>query len=116
MQAKKPEFFSQDNTLYEIVTADGLMRPAQEIRPGALLSGGSAKQIEAALGVSAEDIMFCGDHIYSDVALSKMNLRWRTCLILRELELVRARIWTMHLNFFSCLSVHRIQICCCLLF
>jgi ribonucleotide monophosphatase NagD (HAD superfamily) len=32
------------------------------------------------------DIMYVGDHIYTDVNQSKMNLSWRTCLILRELE------------------------------
>ena len=27
-----------------------------------------------------------GDHIYTDAALAKINFRWRTALILRELE------------------------------
>ena len=26
------------------------------------------------------------DHIYTDAALAKINLRWRTALIIRELE------------------------------
>ncbi len=28
----------------------------------------------------------CRDHIYTDAALAKMNFRWRTALIVRELE------------------------------
>lgn len=30
--------------------------------------------------------MYVGDHIYTDNALAKLRLRWRTCLVLRELE------------------------------
>ena len=28
----------------------------------------------------------CGDHLYTDAALSKLNFQWRTCLVVRELE------------------------------
>ena len=30
--------------------------------------------------------MYVGDHIYTETPLLKLNLQWRTCLILRELE------------------------------
>jgi hypothetical protein len=38
----------------QIVTEDGLMRPVHQIRAGGLYCGGSARQIEAALGFSGE--------------------------------------------------------------
>jgi chromosome segregation ATPase len=36
--------------------------------------------------MSGEEILFVGDHLFSDVNVSKNLLRWRTALILRELE------------------------------
>ncbi|MEJ2188797.1 MAG: 5'-nucleotidase domain-containing protein, partial [Acidobacteriota bacterium] len=41
---------------------------------------------EAYLGLSGAGILYVGDHIYADVRMSKSILRWRTALILRELE------------------------------
>ena len=43
-------------------------------------------QMEDALGVEGSDILYVGDHIYSDAALAKINLKWRTALIVSELE------------------------------
>ncbi len=42
--------------------------------------------MEAYLGLSGEEILYVGDHIFADVHVSKSMLRWRTALILRELE------------------------------
>jgi hypothetical protein len=38
---------------YEVVTPDGLMRPALAAKRGGLYCGGSARMVEKALGVSA---------------------------------------------------------------
>lgn len=87
IQARKPEFFSHPGmSLFEIVTQDGLMRPCYNARKGGLYCGGSAKMVEKALGVAGDDILYVGDHIYTDAALAKINFRWRTALIVRELE------------------------------
>ena len=43
-------------------------------------------QVEAALGIGGDDFLYVGDHIYTDAALAKINFRWRTALIVRELE------------------------------
>ncbi|MFT5433322.1 MAG: 5'-nucleotidase, partial [Myxococcota bacterium] len=37
-------------------------------------------------GLSGEQILYVGDHAYSDVRESKNVRRWRTALVLRELE------------------------------
>jgi hypothetical protein len=50
-------------------------------RQGALFCGGSARMVEAALGIEGDDILYVGDHIYTDAALAKINFRWRTALI-----------------------------------
>ncbi|KAK9819835.1 hypothetical protein WJX72_002959 [[Myrmecia] bisecta] len=86
VQARKPDFFNYNMSLYEIVTDDGLMRPAMVAKKGGLYCGGSAKMVEKALGVERDDILYVGDHIYTDAALSKIYFGWRTALIVRELE------------------------------
>eukprot|EP01024_Parvocaulis_polyphysoides_P025936 TRINITY_DN2359_c0_g1_i3.p1 TRINITY_DN2359_c0_g1~~TRINITY_DN2359_c0_g1_i3.p1 ORF type:complete len:525 (+),score=97.34 TRINITY_DN2359_c0_g1_i3:818-2392(+) len=85
--ARKPDFFRHNMSLYEIVTEDGLMKPAYVAKQGGLYCGGSAQMVEKALEIEGDDFLYVGDHIYSDVALSKMNFRWRTALVVRELEL-----------------------------
>nr|GEX15224.1 5'-nucleotidase domain-containing protein 4 isoform X1 [Tanacetum cinerariifolium] len=86
VSAKKPEFFQMSHPLYEVVTSDGLMRPCLKARPGGLYSGGSAQMVENSLGIHGDEILYVGDHIYTDVSVSKVHLRWRTALICRELE------------------------------
>ena len=42
--------------------------------------------MEQYLGWSGEEILYVGDHIFADVRVSKNILRWRTALVLREIE------------------------------
>ncbi|CAO2821701.1 unnamed protein product [Amaranthus hypochondriacus] len=86
VSARKPEFFQMSHPMYEVVTGEGLMRPCFKTRTGGLYSGGSAQMVESSLGVSGDEILYVGDHIYTDVSQSKVHLRWRTALICRELE------------------------------
>lgn len=85
--ARKPAFFSGRAPLFEVVDEeDGLLRPAASFRPGKIHLGGSARGVEEHLGLSGEEILFVGDHIYTDVHVTKTLLRWRTALVVRELE------------------------------
>ena len=89
--ARKPGFFSQRAPLFEVVTDDGLLRSvtrasAIHLRPGVVYQGGDAMLVETALGIAGDEILYVGDHIYGDVNVSKQVLRWRTALVLRELE------------------------------
>jgi HAD superfamily 5'-nucleotidase-like hydrolase len=85
--ARKPEFFSTKSPLFEVVTEDGLLRPAPGgLRDGGWYLGGHAGLVEKHLGISGDEILYVGDHIFGDVHVSKSVLRWRTALILRELE------------------------------
>lgn len=85
--ARKPEFFSSRSPIFEVVTEEGLLRPnAGRFREGGYYFGGNAALVEQHLGLSGDEILYVGDHIYGDVHVSKSVLRWRTALILRELE------------------------------
>lgn len=85
--ARKPEFFSGSLPLLAVDHATGLLRPCPLGVPGpGVYVGGDASQVEAFLGLSGEEILYVGDHIFADVHVSKDVLRWRTALVLRELE------------------------------
>jgi len=86
VSARKPDFFEVQGPLFEVVSDDGLLRPSYALRPGGAYLGGHAALVERHLGVSGDEILYVGDHIYGDVHVSKSILRWRTALIVRELE------------------------------
>ncbi len=87
VSARKPGFFTERGPLFEVVNDEGLLRPcvAGPTGPGVYL-GGHAGLIEDYLGVSGSEILYVGDHLYTDVKVSKDIQRWRTGLIVRELE------------------------------
>ncbi|MBI5488361.1 MAG: HAD-IG family 5'-nucleotidase [Deltaproteobacteria bacterium] len=85
--ARKPDFFHLRLPLFEVVDDEGLLRPAPKgLRKGGVHHGGDAAHVEEWLGLAGEDILYVGDHIWGDVTVTKRTLRWRTALILRELE------------------------------
>lgn len=85
--ARKPEFFTTRSPVFEVVTDEGLLKPVVgALKPGVAYFGGSAAQIERHLGISGDEILYVGDHMFGDVHVTKNVLRWRTALILRELE------------------------------
>jgi HAD superfamily 5'-nucleotidase-like hydrolase len=85
--AQKPDFFLHSSPLFEVVSDDGLLRPTvRGLEPGKAYLGGHVGLVERMLGLSGDEILYVGDHIYTDVHVSKSVRRWRTALILRELE------------------------------
>jgi HAD superfamily 5'-nucleotidase-like hydrolase len=87
VSAQKPNFFTAQNSLFELVDDSGLLRPSREpLTRGHAYLGGNARQVERDLALAPEDILYIGDHLYSDVHVTKDMLRWRTGLVLRDLE------------------------------
>ena len=87
VSACKPEFFGVERRpVYEIATADGMLRETHQFVSGGAYAGGNAKMFEKAFGISGDEVLYVGDHIYSDVNMAKRGLSWRTCLIMQELE------------------------------
>ncbi|MCA9600583.1 MAG: HAD-IG family 5'-nucleotidase [Polyangiales bacterium] len=84
--AGKPSFFSARNAVFEVVDEEGLLRPARALTKEGCFLGGNARMVEELLGVPGDDILYVGDHMFSDVHVSKSILRWRTALVVRELE------------------------------
>ena len=49
-------------------------------------AGGHARLLERCFSLSGSQVLYVGDHLFSDVNLAKRGLAWRTCLVLQELE------------------------------
>jgi HAD superfamily 5'-nucleotidase-like hydrolase len=88
VESRKPEFFSGRHASYLMTDEDqGLLRPHRgSLEPGRVYVGCDAQLVESSLGLSGAEILYLGDHLFGDVHVSKEMLRWRTGLILREME------------------------------
>jgi HAD superfamily 5'-nucleotidase-like hydrolase len=87
VQAGKPAFFETPAALYQVVDDSGLLRPCiGKLQPGGTYHGGHARLVEDHLGLKGDEILYVGDHVYADVHVSSQIRRWRTALVLRELE------------------------------
>ncbi len=86
--ARKPDFFHARNPIFEIVDDDdGLLRPVVgPLEEGGAYLGGHAWLLEELFGIAGQQLLYVGDHIFSDVNVSKKMHRWRTALVVRELE------------------------------
>jgi 5'-nucleotidase len=88
VSANKPAFFSAQNPVYRVVDEEaGLLAPHYGmLNEGEVYFGGNASLVEESFGWHGGEVLYVGDHLFGDVHVSKDTLRWRTALILRELE------------------------------
>ena len=85
--ARKPAFFNETAPAFEVIGQDGTLRPVRGVlEEGRAYVGGHAALVEASLGLRGDQILYVGDHVWSDVRVSKQLNRWRTALVLRSLE------------------------------
>lgn len=85
--ARKPDFFTARGPIFEVVDESGLLRPnLGPLKQGGFYLGGNARLVEKMLECPGERILYVGDHIFSDVNVTKNLLRWRTALVIRPLE------------------------------
>jgi 5'-nucleotidase len=86
VSARKPAFFEHRNPMFEVLDEEGKLWPANRMELGKSYLGGNAAAVEELLGLVGDQILYIGDHIFSDVRVSQSLLRWRTALVLRTLE------------------------------
>ena len=87
VSACKPDFFSEARRpSYQVATQDGMLREVIRFERGGWYAGGNARMLEKVLGCRGEQVLYVGDHIFTDVNMAKKGLSWRTCMILQELE------------------------------
>lgn len=86
VSARKPSFFELRDPCFEVIDEEGRLLPVLRPELGGIYLGSHAAAVETSLGLSGGEILYVGDHIFSDVRVSRSLLRWRTALVLRDLE------------------------------
>ncbi len=87
IRAHKPNFFSHPMPAFRLVSEEGFLQENPgRLTAGQVYLGGNAQLVEKSLGLCGEEILYVGDHIFMDVNISKSMSRWRTALVIRELE------------------------------
>ncbi len=83
--ATKPIFFTEKRPILE---RDGeTLRPATApLERGKIYEGGNLQDLERMIGVTGDEVLYVGDHIYGDILRSKKDSAWRTVMIMQELE------------------------------
>ncbi len=96
--ATKPAFFQERRPLME--------REGEKVHPanfplerGRVYEGGNLHDLERALGVTGDQVLYVGDHIYGDILRSKKESVWRTAMIMQELETEVAAYEACHDDF-----------------
>jgi HAD superfamily 5'-nucleotidase-like hydrolase len=83
--ASKPKFFTDKLPLLRIDPATGLMRNHHGKIEDGVYQGGTAQSLQKNAGLSGEQILYLGDHIFGDVLQIKKTCNWRTALVIDEL-------------------------------
>jgi HAD superfamily 5'-nucleotidase-like hydrolase len=83
--ASKPRFFTDKMPLLQIDPENGLMRNHHGKIEDGIYQGGNALSVQKNSGLSGEQILYLGDHIYGDVLQIKKTCNWRTALVIDEL-------------------------------
>eukprot|EP01125_Pyxidicula_operculata_P018530 TRINITY_DN6584_c0_g1_i1.p2 TRINITY_DN6584_c0_g1~~TRINITY_DN6584_c0_g1_i1.p2 ORF type:complete len:241 (+),score=63.65 TRINITY_DN6584_c0_g1_i1:882-1604(+) len=88
VDAEKPAFFigQKEFRLVDQTTGNKQLGKITKFQKSAVYSGGNLKMLEKLAGIKAgNSVLYVGDHIFSDVMISKKKHAWRTLLIIPEL-------------------------------
>jgi len=83
--ARKPAFFQERSPLM-VRSNDELRVSNGSLERGKLYEGGNLHDLQQALGVTGNQVLYIGDHIYGDMVRSKKDSAWRTAMLIPELE------------------------------
>lgn len=87
VDGRKPSFFQDPNPFYRLNEQQERMEePVECFLPRVIYSGGNLQELERLMGLTGDSILYVGDHVYSDIVLSKRSAWWRTALVIQEME------------------------------
>lgn len=86
VQSRKPSFFDGAAPFVAIDEHGKEVSTDAKLQAHGRYRGGNARIVQEYLGCGGESILYVGDHMYADVHVSSRIRRWRTALVLRELE------------------------------
>jgi hypothetical protein len=84
--ATKPAFFTERRPLLEVDGSEQKKPATFPLERGRIYEGGNLEELERALAVGGDEVLYVGDHIYGDILRSKKDSAWRTVMIIQELE------------------------------
>lgn len=85
--AGKPGFFTGNAAFYEVMPDTALLKQNHgPLHTGRVYHGGNAKLFQQLTNQKGDQIMYVGDHIYTDIIRSKELFNWRTLLVVEELN------------------------------
>jgi 5'-nucleotidase len=88
---RKPAFFTERKPFLEVAPIRGVEQTVGEVdserfERGRVYQGGNIADFERMAQAKGEEILYVGDHIFGDIVRSRRDSRWRTCLVVEELE------------------------------
>jgi hypothetical protein len=86
VRAAKPAFFTQARDFIELGPHGEELGAVEELKRGVIFQAGNSDLFESALGVTGNNILYVGDHMYSDIVRSRKSNVWRTALVVQEME------------------------------
>eukprot|EP00118_Oscarella_pearsei_P021820 m.248090 g.248090 ORF g.248090 m.248090 type:complete len:504 (+) comp40281_c1_seq20:515-2026(+) len=89
VKARKPEFYNDDDKPFRPQEPTGdtpTWRRISRFEPGGVYQEGNVYQFTALTGWRGANVLYFGDHVYSDLADAILKIGWRTGAIIPELE------------------------------
>ncbi|KAL6047837.1 Cytosolic purine 5'-nucleotidase [Balamuthia mandrillaris] len=88
--AQKPSFFEKGTTLRKVDLETGALKVGSvkdRFEVGQVYNGGSMTLFNSLAGIqNPGQVLYVGDHIFSDIIVSKKTQGWRNLLVVRELD------------------------------
>ncbi|XP_012275020.1 5'-nucleotidase domain-containing protein 3 isoform X2 [Orussus abietinus] len=88
VQARKPRFFTEESRplrIYDEVNQTQLWDRVTKLEKGVVYLEGTVKQLQDMTGWRGHQVLYFGDHPYSDLADVTLEHGWRTGAIIKEL-------------------------------
>ncbi|KAL2100447.1 hypothetical protein ACEWY4_004841 [Coilia grayii] len=95
VDTRKPLFFGEGTVLRQVDTLTGKLRMGTytgDLQHGTIYSGGSSDVVCDLLDVRGKEILYVGDHIFTDILKSKKRQGWRTFLVAPDL-IKELQVW-----------------------
>ncbi|MEE2789723.1 MAG: HAD-IG family 5'-nucleotidase [Myxococcota bacterium] len=86
VRSRKPTFFNKDLPFIELNRDGESLGETTNLVRGSLYQGGNSRTLESQLNVTGNQILYVGDHMYSDIVKSRKVGVWSTALVVQEME------------------------------
>jgi 5'-nucleotidase len=87
VHGSKPSFFT-DRKPFVALDEQGkrLTEEVKSFAPRRVYAYGNILDFEKMMNLAGDDILYVGDHVYSDIVKSKRSAWWRTALVIQEMK------------------------------